>query len=58
LDKAFLEGYGRDPREPAAFYRQRVRDAIGTACWAFRVGDSEFEAQGHRMVAEVLAGAP
>lgn len=58
LEKAFLEGYGRDPREPAGFYRQRVRDAIGTACWAFRVGDSEFEAQGHRMVAEVLAGAP
>ncbi|MCU1537316.1 MAG: aminoglycoside phosphotransferase [Humibacillus sp.] len=55
LEAAFLDGYGSDPREPAAWLRTRVREAIGTACWAHAVGDTGFEAQGHRMVAEVLA---
>jgi hypothetical protein len=31
-----------------------VREAIGTAVWAHLVGDVAFEAQGHRMLAEVL----
>jgi hypothetical protein len=34
-----------------------VREGIGTAAWAHRVGDEAFEAQGHRMIAEALAGA-
>lgn len=55
LEEAFLDGYGSDPREPAAWLRTRVREAIGTACWAYAVGDPSFEAQGHRMVADVLA---
>jgi hypothetical protein len=55
LERAFLDGYGADPREPGAWFRQRVREAIGTAAWAYAVGDEAFEAQGHRMVAEVLA---
>ena len=55
LEAAFLEGYGPDPREPGAWQRSRVREAIGTACWAFQVGDEAFEAQGHRMIAESLA---
>jgi thiamine kinase-like enzyme len=54
LEAAFLDGYGGDPREPAAWHRARVREAIGTAVWAFQVGDEAFERQGHRMVAEVL----
>ncbi|WP_202912120.1 hypothetical protein [Nesterenkonia muleiensis] len=54
---AFLCGYGADPREPAAWFRQRVRAAIGTAVWAFQVGDEDFEAQGHRMIKDVLTGA-
>ena len=54
LERAFLDGYGTDPREPAAWHRTRVREAIGTAAWAFQVSDEEFEAQGHRMIAEVL----
>jgi thiamine kinase-like enzyme len=54
-EEAFLAGYGKDPREPDAWLRQRVRDAIGTACWAHQVGDEGFEAQGHRMIADVLA---
>lgn len=56
LEAAFLEGYGRDPREPDAWYRTRVREAIGTAAWAYQVGAGDFEAQGHRMISEVLAG--
>ena len=43
-----------DPREPGAWQRTRVREAIGTATWAFEVGDEAFEAQGHRMIAEAL----
>jgi tRNA A-37 threonylcarbamoyl transferase component Bud32 len=55
LEAAFLEGYGSDPREPDAWHRTQVREAIGTAAWAYRVGDEPFEAQGHRMIAEVLS---
>lgn len=55
LEEAFLRGYGDDPREPHAWHRTRIREAIGTACWAFTVGDESFEAQGHRMIAESLA---
>ena len=54
LEAAFFDGYGSDPREPAAWHRTRVREAIGTAAWAFAVGDEAFEAQGHRMIADVL----
>lgn len=55
LEVAFLEGYGRDPREPEAWRRSQVREAIGTAVWAYQVGDESFEQQGHRMIAEALA---
>ncbi|SFC96496.1 Phosphotransferase enzyme family protein [Nocardioides terrae] len=55
LEAAFLEGYGADPREPEAWMRLRVRDAVGTAAWAYKVGDAAFEEQGHRMIAAVLA---
>lgn len=55
LEAAFLDGYGRDPREPHAWHRNQVREAIGTAAWAHQVGDESFEAQGHRMIAEVLS---
>ncbi len=55
LESAFLDGYGPDPRETRAWRRTRVREAIGTAGWAYGVGDEAFEAQGHRMIAEVLA---
>ena len=55
LEEAFLDGYGPDPRTPDTWYRTRVREAIGTACWAHRVGSESFEAQGHRMIAEVLS---
>ena len=55
LETAFLDGYGPDPRIPDTWHRTRVREAIGTACWARRVGSESFEAQGHRMIAEVLS---
>ena len=54
LEDAFLDGYGRDPRESEAWHRHRVREAIGTACWAFQVGDEPFEEHGHRLISEVL----
>jgi hypothetical protein len=56
-EEAFLSGYGADPREPGAWFRQRARSAIGTACWAHLVGAEDFEAQGHRMIADILAEA-
>ncbi|MGW5558483.1 phosphotransferase [Micromonospora sp. NPDC003944] len=55
LESAFLDGYGADPRQTSAWFRTRVREAVGTAAWAYRVGDEAFEAQGHRMIAEALA---
>lgn len=55
LESAFLDGYGSDPREPVTWHRTRVREAIGTAAWAYGVGDEDFEALGHRMIADVLA---
>lgn len=45
---------GSDPREADAWMRLRIREAVGTAAWAYKVGDEAFEQQGHRMIAEVL----
>jgi hypothetical protein len=58
LEAAFLAGYGADPREPGAWRRALLREAIGTACWAYQVGDEAFEQQGHRMVQQALAMTP
>jgi len=55
LEQAFVDGYGSDPREPDAWLRLRIREAVGTAAWAYKVGNETFEKQGHRMIAEVLA---
>ncbi|WP_235531487.1 phosphotransferase [Phycicoccus sp. Soil748] len=55
LERAFLEGYGADPREPGAWHRTLLREAVSTAAWAHQVGDEEFEAQGLRMVDDALA---
>lgn len=55
LERAFLDGYGDDPREPDLWRLEALRQAVGTACWAHKVGDAVFEAQGHRMLAEALA---
>jgi len=54
LEVAFVRGYGHDPREKDAWHRTRLREAIGTAVWAYQVNDAAFEAQGHRMIAAVL----
>ena len=58
LEAAFFEGYGPDPREPHAWHRLCLSEAIGTAAWAYQVGDESFEAQGHRMIDDALAAAP
>jgi aminoglycoside phosphotransferase len=55
LESAFLQGYGTDPREREAWHRNRLREAIGTAVWAYQVRDEGFEQQGHRMIAEALS---
>lgn len=55
LEAAFFDGYRQDPREQAAWQRIRIREAIGTAVWAYEVGNEPFEQQGHRMIAEALA---
>ncbi|HWC22474.1 MAG TPA: phosphotransferase [Flexivirga sp.] len=54
-ERAFVEGYGADPREPGAWFRERLREAINTAIWAHLVGDEAFEAQGHEMIERALA---
>ena len=40
----------------SAFYGP-YREAIGTAAWAYQVGDRPFEEQGHRMIAAALRTA-
>jgi thiamine kinase-like enzyme len=54
LEAAFRDGYGSDPREPGAWHRNLVREALSTAVWAHQVGDEGFEAQGHRMITNAL----
>jgi aminoglycoside/choline kinase family phosphotransferase len=54
LESAFLEGYGRDPRDPEVWAIDLLREAVATAVWAYRVGDTAFEAHGHRMLDEAL----
>lgn len=55
LEEAFLAGYGTDPREPEEWARTQLCEVIGTAAWAYQVGDEAFESQGHRMLTEALA---
>jgi Ser/Thr protein kinase RdoA (MazF antagonist) len=55
LRDAFVDGYGAPWPDGAAWRRVLVREAVGTAAWAYLVGDADFEAQGHRMVAQALA---
>lgn len=54
LEAAFFAGYGRDPRTPDQWRVIALHEAIGTAVWAYQVGDEAFEQQGHRMIAEAL----
>lgn len=56
LAAAFVDGYGADPRDTEIFRRAQLREGVGTAVWAYDVGDQQFEQQGHRMIAEALAG--
>src|SRR5690606_4426398 len=37
LEAAFFDGYGADPRDPELWRMDRLKEAIGTACWAFQV---------------------
>lgn len=54
LEAAFLDGYGDDPREPGLWRIISLREAIGTAVWAYQVGDEPFEQQGLRMIDDAL----
>lgn len=54
LADAFAEGYGSDPREDPLWPVEQLREAVGTAAYAFQIGDLDFEAQGHRMLREAL----
>lgn len=58
LEEAFLDGYGADPRRPAVWRATLLREAVGTAVWAYQVGDHAFEQQGHRMIEQALASYP
>lgn len=54
LESAFVEGYGREPRDPQLWRIIALREAVATAVWAYRVGDAQFEQQGHRMIDDAL----
>ncbi|MBT1621305.1 phosphotransferase [Curtobacterium flaccumfaciens pv. oortii] len=55
LEAAFFAGYGDDPRGPDAWRWLQLREAVGTATWAYAVSDEGFEAQGHDMLRDALA---
>jgi len=57
LEAAFLEGYGDDPRDPEQWRRELLGEAVGTAVWAYGVGDEEFERFGHRLLDTLVPGA-
>ncbi len=50
LEAAFLDGYGTDPRIPDQWRRDRLGQAVGTAVWAYGVGDEAFEEFGHSLL--------
>lgn len=50
LERAFLDGYGDDPREPETWRRDLLAAMISTAVWAYGAGDEPFEAFGHRQL--------
>ncbi|MBM7780544.1 phosphotransferase [Arthrobacter tumbae] len=54
LEAAFLDGYGSDPRRGVIWVMELLREAVGTAVWAYQMGDTDFEAQGHRMLEEAI----
>lgn len=54
LADAFIEGYGPDPRDAPQWPIEQLREAVGTAAYAFQIGDADFEAQGQRMLREAL----
>lgn len=54
LESAFFDGYGEDPRDSRTWPIISLREAIGTAVWAYQVGDAGFEAQGHQMLRDAL----
>lgn len=54
LADAFIDGYGSDPREDPLWPVEQLREAVGTAAYAYQIGDCDFEAQGHRMLSEAL----
>lgn len=55
LEEAFLDGYGCDPRVEPRWGIELLREAVGTATWAHRIRDEEFEAHGHRSLAASLS---
>lgn len=54
LERAFLTGYGEDPRDAGLWRRTLVSEAIGTAVWAYGVGDEPFEQVGLRQISRLL----
>ncbi|WP_240181754.1 aminoglycoside phosphotransferase family protein [Nocardioides sp. 616] len=56
LEAAFLDGYGDDPRDPEQWRRELLGEAVGTAVWAYGLGDEEFERFGHRLLATLVPG--
>lgn len=54
LADAFVTGYGTDPREGRLWRAAQLREGIGTAVWAYRVGDEPFEQEGLRTIERIV----
>lgn len=54
LERAYLDGYGEDPRNLAVWRAVDLGEAVGTAVWAYGVGDVDFERVGHEHLARAV----
>lgn len=53
LERAFLDGYGCDPRD-GPWQLELLAQAVANACWAHSIGDTAFERQGLDEIRYVL----
>ncbi|WP_231979647.1 hypothetical protein [Tessaracoccus coleopterorum] len=58
MEDAFLDGYGSDPRDRERWPVELLREAVGTAAWAFQTGNEAFEAHGRECLDRALGLFP
>lgn len=55
LEAAFVAGYGSDPRQSHDWHRDQLRQGVGAAVWAHKMGNPDVEAQAKQQLLDALA---